>query len=126
MRNARGYAPESRRARRTPGRRRIRKKESSETSTIPRVRGPVGGDHGFITFADPEQLILAHDVLAAILHVIFMQSRFHDGIDRTRLLAESAVNALEQIDVVARRAARAVAAHVGFDGDGERRADRFT
>ena len=47
----------------------------------------------------------AHDVLAAVLHVIFEQPRLDDGVDRARLLAEAAVDALEEVDVVARGAA---------------------
>src|SRR6185503_8768299 len=47
----------------------------------------------------------------------------HHGVHRTGFLAEPAGDALEEVDVIARRAARAVGAHVGFDGDCERRAD---
>ena len=52
-------------------------------------RQPVGRDHGFIALADSEQLVLVHDVVAAIFHVIFMQARLDDGIDRAGLLAET-------------------------------------
>src|SRR4029077_5251213 len=49
-----------------------------------------------------------------------------DGIDRARLLAQTAINAFPHVDVVARRAARAIiAARSGLDGDRLRRADRF-
>src|SRR5688572_24235021 len=48
-----------------------------------------------------------------------------NGIDRARLLAQAAIDALHHVDVVARGAPRAViAARPGFDGDGLRRADR--
>src|SRR5262249_44934888 len=51
---------------------------------------------------------------------------FDDGIDRTGLLAKSAVDAFDHVDVVARGAARAVVAtRPGLDGDGLRRADRL-
>ncbi len=59
--------------------------------------------------ADREQLLLVDDVLAAMLEVIFVDVRLDDRIDRAALLAEAAEDALEQIDVVARGAARAVA-----------------
>jgi len=51
-----------------------------------------------------------------------VDARENDGVDRARLLAEAAVDALEQIDVVARRAARAVRSDVRVDGDAHRRA----
>src|SRR6478735_7439416 len=57
-----------------------------------------------------------------LLAVIFQYSRLDDGIDRARFLAEAAEDAFRQVDVVARRTARAVVALVGFDVDGERRA----
>src|ERR1700674_5035459 len=49
-----------------------------------------------------------------------------DGIDRTSLLAKPAIDALDHIDVVARRAPRAVvAARAGLDGNRLRRANRL-
>src|ERR1700712_373046 len=49
-----------------------------------------------------------------------------DGIDRTRFLAQSAIDALHHVDVVAHGAAGAVvAARAGLDGDGLRRTDRL-
>ena len=65
---------------------------------------------GFVALADREQLVLGHDVLAAILHVVLVDVRLDDRVDRAGFLAEAAVDALEQVDVVARRAARAVRA----------------
>src|SRR5581483_5070246 len=49
-----------------------------------------------------------------------------DGIDRARLLAQPAVDALHHVDVVAHGAAGAVvAARTGLDGDRLRRTDRL-
>src|ERR1700710_1887177 len=49
-----------------------------------------------------------------------------DGVDRTGLLAQSAIDAFHHVDVVAHGAAGAVvAARTGLDGDRLRRADRF-
>src|SRR6202022_3321413 len=49
-----------------------------------------------------------------------------DGIDRTGLLAQSAIDALHHVDVVAHGAAGAVvAARTGLDGDRLRRTDRL-
>jgi hypothetical protein len=51
--------------------------------------------------------------------------RLDDRIDRAALFAETAEDALGQVDVVARRAAGVVRARFRLDGDGERRAHRF-
>src|SRR4051812_802766 len=91
-------------------------------STICRVGGLVGRDQRVIPLAHGEQLVLAHDVLAAMLHVVLVDAREDDRIDRARFLAEAAVDALEQIDVVTGRAARAVLRDVRVDGDADRRA----
>ena len=49
-----------------------------------------------------------------------------DGVDRTGLLAQPAIDAFDHVDVVARGAARAVVApRAGLDGDRLRRTDRL-
>src|SRR5688500_9292519 len=75
---------------------------------VPGIGSFVRCDHGFVALADREQLVFRHDVLAAILHVVLVDARLDDRIDGACLFAEAAENALEQIDVVTRRAARAV------------------
>src|SRR5690242_7500789 len=94
-------------------------------SAVTGVGGLVGRDHGFVALADGEQLVLGHDVLAAILHVVLVQAGLDDRVDRTRLLAEPAVDALEEIDVVTRRSSGAVGAQVRLDRDREGRAYRL-
>src|ERR1700722_4340479 len=89
------------------------------------VRSLVGGDHRLVALPDREQLVLAHDVLAALLHVVLVDAREHDRIHRAGLFAETAVDALEQVDVVARGAARAIGADIRVDGDAHRRAHRL-
>src|SRR6185295_10367000 len=91
------------------------------TSAVTRVRGPVGRDHGLELVPHGEQLVLGHDVLAAALHVIGVMARLDDSVDRTGFLAESTVDALEEVDVVARRASRAIVAAIRLDRDRERR-----
>ena len=49
----------------------------------------------------------------------------NDGIGWTCLLAKAAINALEQINVVARSAARAVQPLFGINSDAQRRAYRL-
>src|SRR3954468_19633950 len=75
---------------------------------VRRVSGLVGADHRFVTLAHGQELVLAHDVLAAILHVVLVEAREDDGVHRARFFAEAAVDALEEVDVVARGTARAV------------------
>src|SRR4249919_608047 len=94
-------------------------------STVGRVGGAAAGDFGFEAVAKREQLRLVDDVLAAILEVVFVDVRLDDRIHRAAFLAEAAVDALEQVDVVAGGAARSVLARLGVDGDRQRRAHRF-
>src|SRR5499427_8544981 len=94
-------------------------------SSIRGVGSLVRGDHGLVALADREQLVLAHDVLTALFHVVLVNAREHDGIDRAGFLAEAAVDALEEIDVVACGAPRAIGRYVRIDGDAHRRAHRL-
>src|SRR6185437_6397893 len=99
--------------------------EPCAPSAIRRVRPFVGGDHGLVALADREQLVLAHDVLAAVLHVVFVDAGEHDGVHRTGLFAEAAVDALEEVDVVARGTPGAVLGDVRVDRDADSRTDRL-
>src|SRR5688572_1124754 len=94
-------------------------------SAIVGVFAAGGGDLGLVAVADGEQHRLGVDGLAAALEVPLVDVGLDDGVDRAALLAEAAVDALHQVDVVARGAARAVLALLALDGDGERRADRL-
>src|SRR6185503_18129180 len=60
--------------------------------------------------------------LAARLEVELVDVGLDDGVHRAALLAEAAVDALHEVDVVARGAARAVVALLALDRDRERRA----
>src|SRR5688572_2553570 len=94
-------------------------------STICRVSGLVGADQCVIALAHGEQLVLGHDVFAAVFHVVLVDAGLDDGVHRAGFFTETAVDALEQVDVVTRGAARTVRRHVGLDGDGQRRAHRL-
>jgi hypothetical protein len=72
-----------------------------------------------------QQFLLGHDVFAAVFEVILENIGFDDRIDRAGFLAKAAVDALEQVDIVARGAARAIGSLLGLDGDRQRRADRL-
>src|SRR5262245_1090041 len=98
---------------------------SMRPSSVLGVGRLVGRDHGFVALAHGEQLVLVHDVLAAMLHVVLVEARENDGIDGAGFLAEAAIDALEEIDVVTGGAPRAVRRDVRIDGDAHRRTDRF-
>src|SRR5512139_1120372 len=78
-----------------------------------------------VPVADGEQHFLGEIEVAALLAVVLENARLDDRIDRAGLLAETAEDALGEVDVVACGAARAVAALGRLDGDRERRAHRF-
>src|SRR5437868_12366169 len=82
-----------------------------------------GGDLGLVLVADREQHRLGVDGLPARLEVELVHVGLDDGVHRAALLAEAAVDALHEVDVVARGAARAIVALLALDGDRERGAD---
>src|SRR6478736_1660788 len=94
-------------------------------SAVGRVGGAAAGDLRLEAVAQRQQLRLGDDVFAALFEVVFMDVRLDDRVDRAAFLAEAAVDALEQVDVVARRAARAVLARFRVDGDRQGRAHRL-
>src|SRR3989304_5598808 len=79
----------------------------------------------FVHVTDREQHRLGIDQVPAFLAVVFEDARLHNRVDRARFLAEAAENALGEINVVARRAARAVVALLGLDRDRKCRTYRF-
>src|SRR3569833_472164 len=95
-------------------------------SPVTGVERDVLGDLAFPTVAVRQQTLLVVVKLLARLRREFEVRPFDDGIDRARLLAEPAIDALHHVDVVARGAPRAVvAARPRLDGDGLRRAHRL-
>src|SRR6202035_324774 len=72
-----------------------------------------------------EQLVLVVKQLFASLRGEFEIRPLNDRVDRAGLLAIAAINALRHVDVVARRAAAAVFARLGLDGDRQRGTDRL-
>ena len=90
------------------------------------VRRISTGDRGQLRLplvAVREQLLLVVQQLLARLGGVLGVGALDNGVHGTRLLAEAAVDALGHVDVVAGRAAGAVSALLGLDGDGLRRAD---
>ena len=67
--------------------------------------------------------MLVVEQLLARLDGEFGVGPLHDGVHRAGLLAQAAVDAFDHVDVVAGRAAAAVGARFGLDGDGLGRAD---
>src|SRR5687767_9181727 len=89
------------------------------------VFGPVAGDALLVAIAHREQHGLGVVEIPPLLAVVLEDARLDDRVDRAGLLAEPAEDALHQIDVIARGAARAVFPLLAFDMDGKRRAYRL-
>src|SRR3954452_18369303 len=94
-------------------------------SAVLGVGGAVRRDLGLVAVAHGQQHVLGEVQVAALFAVLFEDVGLDDRVDRAALFAEAAEDALGQVDVVARGAAGAVGALVGFDGDGQRRAHGF-
>src|SRR5947209_1890242 len=93
---------------------------------VGRIERDVIGDLALPAVAVREQALLVEQKLLAGLGREFEIRPFDDGVDRTGFLAEAAIDAFDHIDVIARRATRAVtAARPSLDGDGLRRTDRL-
>src|SRR6185503_17673770 len=86
------------------------------------VLGPVAGDALLVAVTHREQHGLGVVQIPPLLAVVLDDARLDDRVDRAGLLAEAAEDALHQVDVVARGAARAVLPLLAFDMDRERRA----
>ena len=97
----------------------------SNPLSVRRVLGTIFCDLSFVSIADGEQHFFGVNQIAARLAVIFDYPGFNDGIHRAGLFAKATEDALGEIDVVARRTACAVIALLRFDGDCQRRANRF-
>src|ERR1700751_4185657 len=93
---------------------------------VRRVEREVLGDRALPPVAVREQPLLVVVKLLARLSREFEVRALDDGIDRAGLLAQTAVDAFDHVDVVARGAARAVvAARTRLDGDRLGRTDRL-
>src|SRR6185312_6272651 len=102
------------------------KDHAALTSPVRRVEFDRFRDLALPAVAIGEQPGLVIIKLLARLGREFEIRAFDDGVDRTGLLAEPAIDALHHVDVVAHGAAGAVvAARTGLDGDRLRRADRL-
>src|SRR5215468_2680061 len=98
----------------------------ASASPVGRVERDVLGDLPLPAVAVREQALLVVVELLARLGGELEVGTFDDGVDRTRLLAKAAIDALHHVDVVTGGAAGAVvAARSGLDGDGLSRADRL-
>jgi hypothetical protein len=96
------------------------------TCTFLSVRCVGTGDRGQLRLplvTVVKQLLLVIEELLPRLHGVLGIWALDNGVHRARLLAEAAVNALGHVDVVAGRAAGAVGALFGLDGNGLRGAN---
>src|SRR6185312_6787375 len=95
-------------------------------SAIRRVERDVLGDVVLPTIAVGQKSLLVVVKLLARFGGVFEVRTLDDGVDRTGLLAQPAIDAFDHIDVVARGAAGAVVpARTRLDGDGLRRTNRL-
>src|SRR6185369_5059942 len=92
---------------------------------VARVGRAVARDLLLVSIAHRQQHGLGVVEVSPVLAVVLQHARLDDRIHRAGFLAEAAEDALHEVDVVARGAARAVLALLGFDVDRERRADRL-
>src|SRR6202035_2228240 len=95
-------------------------------SAIGRIEFDVFGELALPAIAIGEEALLVAVKLPARLGRVFKIRALDDGVDRARLLTQSAVDAFDHVDIVAGGAPRAVVApRTGFDGDRLRRTDRL-
>ena len=95
----------------------------SRRSTIRRVFGAATSDLGLVAVADGKQHVFGEVQIAALFTVVLVNVRFDDRVHRAAFFTEAAEDALGQVDVVARRAARTVLADLRLDRDGLSGAD---
>ncbi len=86
----------------------------------------IGRYHRFVLISNGVQHIFRQNVLAGSLHVVLVNAGLNDRIHGAGLFAKSAIDALEEIDVIACRTPQAIGARIRINGYGERRADRLT
>src|SRR5665811_1061512 len=95
-------------------------------SSIGRIEREIAGDLPLPAIAVLEQPVLVVIEFFARLDGEFRVRPFDDGVDRTGLLAEAAIDAFDHVDVVARRTPRSVVtARPRLNRNRLRRADRL-
>ena len=82
------------------------------------VRLNVLGKHILPSISVRQQLLLVVQELLVVLDRELKVRALDNGVDRARLLAVTAVDALRHVDIVFRRPAAVVGAGLGLDGDG--------
>mmetsp|Transcript_63821 Transcript_63821/g.168641 ORF Transcript_63821/g.168641 Transcript_63821/m.168641 type:complete len:276 (-) Transcript_63821:25-852(-) len=92
-------------------------------STVRVLGGTIGSENGLPLVAILEKLLLVVQQLLVGLCGVLKIGTLDDRVDRARLLAEAAEDALGHVDVVARRATGAVIPDLGLDRDRLGRAD---
>mmetsp|Transcript_35132 Transcript_35132/g.56716 ORF Transcript_35132/g.56716 Transcript_35132/m.56716 type:complete len:233 (-) Transcript_35132:122-820(-) len=93
--------------------------------TVEVVSGDVGSDLRLPSVPIGQQLLLVVQKLFVRLCGVLKVGSLHDRIDRARLLAEAAEDALSHIDIVACCTAAAVCARLCLNGDGLGGANSF-
>src|SRR5260370_29183850 len=101
------------------------KERGARGLAIRRIDNHIMGDLGLPPISVREIFFLVVEQLIAGLGGELEVRPLDDGVDRTGLLAQSAIDAFGHVDVVARRAPAAVVARLGLDRDRQCGADRL-
>src|SRR6266571_3123533 len=99
---------------------------SMRESAIARVLCSIRGNLRLPAITNRKQHLFRCYRLFTPLHVELLFTSQHDGVRRACLLAETAIDALEEIDIVACRPAAAVGPLDRLDGNRQWRTYRFT
>lgn len=79
------------------------------------IRVDIGGDFGFPLITVVEELLLVVEELLVRFSGKFKIRTFHDGIDRTRLLTEPAIDALGHVYIIPGRPPRTIGTFLSFN-----------
>src|SRR5690606_16224684 len=94
-------------------------------STVRGIGSTACSDFGLVAVANGQQHVLGEIQVAPLFAVVFVDMSFHDGIHWTAFFAETAEDALGEVDVVARSAAGAVLTLRRLDRNRQGGTDRF-
>lgn len=81
------------------------------------IRVDIGGDFGFPLITVVEELLLVIKELLVRFSGKLEIRTFHDGIDRTRLLTEPAIDALGHVYIIPGRPPRTIGAFLSFNSN---------
>ncbi len=95
------------------------------TLSIARICCPIPSYLFLVPVAYSQQHFLGINEVATLFAVVLQNTGLDNGVHRTGFFAETAKYAFGQVNVIARRTARAVLALLGFDSDRKCGTDRL-